>query len=1129
MISLTRIFLHNWHRFDHKVIEVEDSLYLAGANGTGKSSVLDAMQVVLIADLQKIRFNSSAQQGQERSERTLDTYVRGKIGEDRWLRPGNTVAYLALEFWDRRHDTKLTVGACIEAGEGKGSSGDRMYFILAEALDPGLFLRDGRELARRELKQLLKNRRGARSFDHVNEYLEQMLDRLGGLNPRFPELFLRALTFQPIRNIGEFVERWLLQEKRLDTETLRQVKERLDQLSRASNEVKEKLGALRAIIERQAEVRRLRDRHAEYALLVCLLRVAELDRRARILAERILETENQITDARRDIDRIQSSLKGAQDAYFKARMQLEQSDIVRRRNDLQRRLDEAEQQAGEIERRWTTLRDDLQREASAFQTLLGANALEPAEAEKLRDLLTEAAALTDGQAPFERLPGLPGLIDETFPLLEEAFNRVKGRQVRINDQRNELLERGKILEKELESLRRTGKASYRREVERMRDLLAPLIGARPPLLCELLEIPDERWQDAIEAMLGARRFTIVPAPEHFDAALRILEEARAREQLYEAALLDLERASNEARQARPHSLALQVETANAGVRAYIDSILGDIITCDEVAQLRSHRRAVTPNVVYYGEWSVRAIRPESYRPWFIGSRAQRSQIEALESELERIRERLLEMQPQSRMIEAQVMMLRRVYELDKLRQRFDAQLDASDLRKLADEIRSELQSLDLGGIAALKEEVDRLQLLVATEEAAKERSSRHLTESEIELRSLGERKITAMREYGEAGQQADENRARYPRAIIPAEELLDERLKTIDEQTGGDSGFGDLIANAASRAKAFDTQANNEQQQLTQDATRYNTVYQFAGAALDPESDSYLNEEQRLNATELPKYEEQIAEEQRRADQQLREHVLHQLRENIRMAQQELDRINDALHGLEFNRKRYRFIYRPNEEMRGHYNLIMGAELLGSESLFASAFYQQHKESFDDFYRQLTEPSGDRELERLTDYRRYLTYDIEVQHSDGQRSQLSKIMGHTSGGETQTPFYLTIAASFLQLYRIGDGLTSNRRAARTNLSGRPTIRLVAFDEAFSKMDQQHIGSTLDLFQKFNLQVITATPLERCEYLVPKICTSLVLTAVGDSVLIEPYRNYAARLQSIGAAEARSEEVKAYAD
>ncbi|HEX6290973.1 MAG TPA: SbcC/MukB-like Walker B domain-containing protein [Herpetosiphonaceae bacterium] len=79
---------------------------------------------------------------------------------------------------------------------------------------------------------------------------------------------------------------------------------------------------------------------------------------------------------------------------------------------------------------------------------------------------------------------------------------------------------------------------------------------------------------------------------------------------------------------------------------------------------------------------------------------------------------------------------------------------------------------------------------------------------------------------------------------------------------------------------------------------------------------------------------------------------------------------------------------------------------------------------------------------------------------------------------------------------------------------RPTIRLVAFDEAFSKMDQDRIGATLDLFQYFKLQIITATPLERCEYLVPKMCTSLVLTGIGDQVLIEPYRNYAAKLEEV---------------
>jgi uncharacterized protein YPO0396 len=1127
MLSLTRIFLHNWHRFDHKMIDVEDSLYLAGNNGTGKSSVLDAMQVVLIADLQKVRFNSSAQQGQERSERTLDTYVRGKIGEDRWLRPGNTVAYVALEFTDKTRAAKLTIGACIEAGEGRGSSGERMYFILTEPIDPDLFLRDGRELARRELKQLLKGRRGARCFDHVSEYIEQMLDRLGGLNPRFPDLFLRALTFQPIRNIGEFVERWLLQEKRLDTETLRQVKDRLDQLYHAARAVKEKLSALRAIVERQAEVRRLRDRHAEYTVLAVLLRLVEIERRMNALAEQVSETERRIGEAQVQSAEIQSSLAGAREALFKARMQLEQSDVIRRRDELQRRLCESAQQAEEIERRWAGLRGDLQRESKSLQPLLNSRALERDEAEKLRELIAEVAALADDRPPPERLPAL---IDEALPLLEASLDRAQEMKFRIGQQSQELRTRGRALEGELESLRSTGRAAYRREVERLRDLLAPLLGARPPLLCELLEVPDERWQDAVEAMLGARRFTIIVPPPHFDAALRILDEARAREQLYEAALLDLERARSEARQARPQSLAFQVETPaneDGSLRAYIDSVLGDIITCEEAGQLRGHRRAVTPSVVYYGEWTVRAIRPDSYRPWFIGSRAQRSQIEARERELEEIRRMLLELQPQSSMIEEQVAALRRVYELGKLRQRFDAQLDARGLRGLIDELNSELQSLDLSGVAALQDEVDRLQSLVAREEGEEKRISKHLTELELRLQSLEGQRQTAKREYGEVGQQADEIRARYPHAIIAAEELMDERLASIEAQADSRNALDETIRNAENRAKAFETQANNEQQRLTEEATRYNTLYQFAGDAFDPASDSYINEEQRLDATELPKYEQQIAEEQRRVDQQLREHVLHQLRENIMTARLELDRINDALRDLEFHQKRYRFTHRPSDAMRQYYDLILGTELLGSEPLFESLFYQEHKEAFDDFYRQLTDPGSDRELERLTDYRGYLSYDIEVLHGDGQRSQLSKIMGHTSGGETQTPFYLTIAASFLQLYGVGEGSPSrngHQKAKRAHPGGRPTIRLVAFDEAFSKMDQQHIGSTLDLFQKFDLQVITATPLERCEYLVPKMCTSLVLAAVGDSVWIEPYRNYAARLRLMHEAESEDEVV-----
>ena len=46
-----------------------------------------------------------------------------------------------------------------------------------------------------------------------------------------------------------------------------------------------------------------------------------------------------------------------------------------------------------------------------------------------------------------------------------------------------------------------------------------------------------------------------------------------------------------------------------------------------------------------------------------------------------------------------------------------------------------------------------------------------------------------------------------------------------------------------------------------------------------------------------------------------------------------------------------------------------------------------------------------------------------------------------SGGETQTPYYVAIAASFAQMY-----------------SGRETVRILMLDEAFNNMDEDRIES-----------------------------------------------------------------------
>lgn len=1095
MLALTRILLYNWHRFEDHLLDVEDSLYLAGHNGAGKSSVLDAMQVVLVADQGMVRFNTAA--NDRSSQRNLDSYVRGKIGEGRYLRPGNTVAYIALEFSERSRDTRVTVGACIECGEGR--SAERTFFILGEGIDRGLFVAGGRPLTRRELKQALRARRGARAYDTVGEYQIELLNRLGGLHERFFDLFLRALTFQPIRNIREFVERWLLEDKPLAIEALQRVVERLAELDASAREVQEKLDALAAIVERQAEVRRLRELHATWSLLSVLLAVEAAGRRVVELERQADEAVRRAETARVEHALAERAFANANDALIAVRVQLEQSDVVRRRGELERAIRDAREIAGRLRAERERLFRELAAVVTPLRTLLAAPVLADEERAAASALAERVAALDPAAPPPAELAPA---VDAAIGALDEAVRRVLQERFAAERELEALRERRRELLVQLERLRR-GQKSYPRQVERLQELLVTIVGAKPPLLCELLEVPDERWQNAVEALLGGRRFTVIVPPERFDAALRELDRARAAEGLRDAALLDLARVRADKPQARPRSLAQQVQVKTASLQPYVNAVLGEIICCEEVDELRSHRRAVTPEVVLYSEWSVRALPQRSFEPWFVGGRAIQSQIAARERELAAVDGELAVLEPRLRDLRALERGLDQGRALSLLRQGLDADLDDRPLLEQIAGWEGDLRALDLSGVRALEEEARRLEGVVATERRAVERLSGDIRLAERDQEQLQQTLQAARVARAEAEAQAETVRNRLPAAVAPAEALLRERA--------GASDLAEQIRIAEGQSRGFETRAQNELNRLVGEATTYNTRYQFGGRP-DPDDERFAVEQARLVETELPRYQTQIAVSRREADEELREHVLHRLREQILGARQQLNRINDALGRLEFHGERYRFVAAPADDLREYYDLINEAQVIGAGSLFESSFYESHKGAFDRFYEALTRaPQSEAERteqKRLTDYRSYLNYDIEVTHAGGQVSRLSRIMGQTSGGETQTPFYLTIAASFVQLYHIGERVS------------RPTIRLVAFDEAFSKMDQDRIGATLDLFQQFGLQVITATPLERCEYLVPKMCTSLVLTGIADTVLVEPYRNYAARLAEVETLDGR---------
>ena len=79
MKKLKKILLVNWLYFSKQIIEVDDVNFLTGKNGAGKSTVIDALQIVLLGETSSRNFNQAAN---EKSQRTLDGYLRADMDDN---------------------------------------------------------------------------------------------------------------------------------------------------------------------------------------------------------------------------------------------------------------------------------------------------------------------------------------------------------------------------------------------------------------------------------------------------------------------------------------------------------------------------------------------------------------------------------------------------------------------------------------------------------------------------------------------------------------------------------------------------------------------------------------------------------------------------------------------------------------------------------------------------------------------------------------------------------------------------------------------------------------------------------------------------------------------------------------
>jgi len=79
MKILKRLYLVHWQYFRQQTVEFGMINFLTGKNAFGKSTIIDALSMVLLADTSGNSFNKAAS---GKNTRTLNSYLLGEIVDD---------------------------------------------------------------------------------------------------------------------------------------------------------------------------------------------------------------------------------------------------------------------------------------------------------------------------------------------------------------------------------------------------------------------------------------------------------------------------------------------------------------------------------------------------------------------------------------------------------------------------------------------------------------------------------------------------------------------------------------------------------------------------------------------------------------------------------------------------------------------------------------------------------------------------------------------------------------------------------------------------------------------------------------------------------------------------------------
>ncbi len=1083
MKKLTRMKLINWHRFTDNTIDFGDSTLISGENGAGKSTLLDAIQFVVTCSTN--HFNKAAH---ENGKRKLTGYIRCKTGRENqpYERNGEISAHIALEFYEESKKKYFIIGAVVDsATEGQETVG--RYLIDDCMLSDDMF-KDGKrprtitEFRTYNAKNIKQNQ-FVKTQAEAKKIIKQ---RLGRIDDKFFQLIPKALAFKPIDDIKDFVYSYVLDEKEVNIDALRDNVRSYQELEKTLDGVKKRIEKLTEIEKKYKEVSDClkSDNMYEYFLAQSNLDIT----RTQILElKKKIETENyrskELTTIR---DSLVQEKTRKNEVYTTLLVEMKQNKEYQALEEQEKNLNNLQQKEKEQLEERNVLLDSAKKALQKSGKIL--------QVKDIDSCIQEYEELLRNLKNTEDIIAAKELVNRVIQYKKDMSQKLQIKQLEVKRKLQELTEEILELTEKIHNLKRK-KFSYPESVNLLQQKIEQeflRLGrtTEPRVLCELLDITDERWRNAIEGYLNTQRFYILVEPEHFDIALGIYDKLRKDKKIYGVGLINTGKL--EAYDTVPDgSLATVVESKSIYAKRYINMILGKVHMCERVDDLKRYDVSITTSCMRYQNHVASAIRPGIYEQPYIGQNAVRIQLENAKRQQEELNEQKIQQEKRCDNIQEVLAPLETEEDTDiKYRIQVLSELKRTTIaiHKCRDEI------------GQLKEHATFIEKQIQAEKL-KEECSKLDGDISMKDREIGscENQINEAKDgLTQAELKAVTDQGIVTEITVKAGESSTLWKKEYDRQNA-DKSMEQFRMNFERRKKANWTSKENAEKAMTAAMVDYKTAFDFGAAAVYEAYPEYAAVYDRLVSSELLSYEEKVMKARMSAEEEFREQFLSKLQENMKNAQGEFKELNKALKDIAFSNEKYEFLYLPSKRYRKYYDMIMDDfNVVQGESIFSGLFHENHKEVIDELFSRLAldQDNGTKTLDEFTDYRTYMDYDIRILHDDGNYSLYSKVCEEKSGGETQTPFYVTVAASFVQLY--------------SNNIGGEAVGLVMFDEAFNNMDDERIGGVLEFLSRLPLQIIIAAPPDKIQYIGPKMEETLLVLTDHKMSFVEEYRYDAVR-------------------